>query len=73
MMIDNNKDNFSWINPNNKLPELNKEIYFQLDSFTGEFKKGILVKRYNNFVFVSYENNNVFEINKVCRWQYVNN
>lgn len=72
-IIDNNKNNFSWINPNNKLPELSKEIYFQLDSFTGEFKKGILLKNHNNFVFSSYESNNIFDVSKVCRWQYVNN
>ena len=72
MLVDNNESNFSWVNPSVKLPEIGREICFQLDSFTGEFKKGCLEK-YEEFVFSSYDSDESFDVSKVCRWQYVNN
>lgn len=71
MLIDNNEGNFSWVNPNVKLPELGKEVYIQLDSFTGEFKRGWLEKCGDNY-FIRYKGIEYLDINRICRWQYTN-
>lgn len=71
MLIDNNKGNFSWVDPAVKLPELGKEVYLQLDSFTGEFKRGWLEKCGDNY-FIRYKGIDYLDINRICRWQYTN-
>ena len=71
MLVDNNEGNFSWVNSKVKLPDLGKEIILQLDSFTGEFKKGWLEKC-NDIFFIRYKGIEYIDLNRICRWQYTN-
>lgn len=63
--VDNNEGQIEWKFINKKLPKVNEPIRFQLDSYIGEFYKGI----FNKTAFVS-ESNHTFNGNQIVRWQY---
>ena len=66
LFVDNNENQIDWKFVNKELPNINKSVKFQLDSYTGEFYKGI----FNGTAFIS-ENNYIFNGNQVVRWQYL--
>jgi hypothetical protein len=69
ILVDNNEGNFSWVDPKIKLPDLGKEIILQLDSFTGEFKKGWLESILCDY-FLHHNSIEYIDLNRICRWQY---
>ena len=63
MYVDNNLNN-SWCTyTKDKLPSENKELFFQLSSLTGAFKRGYFINNY----FQDKENNK-FSTDEVIRW-----
>ena len=65
-LIDNNEAQVDWKFVNTELPAIGIPVRFQLDSYTGEFGKGI----FNGVDFISTDKV-TFSNTKIVRWQYL--